>query len=70
MTSKKESVWDAQQPQLYALFLEMAIETKNGYTVQLNIISNQYRILDNNQRRVCYSFELDYIKQRLQELAE
>jgi len=48
----------------------MAIETKNGYTVQLNIISNQYRILDNNQRRVCYLFELDYIKQRLQELAE
>lgn len=46
------------------------IETKNGYTIQQNIISNHYRILDNNYRRVCYSFELDYINQRLQELAK
>lgn len=46
------------------------IETKNGYTIQQNIISNHYRILDSNFRRVCYSFELDYIKQRLQELVE
>ena len=46
------------------------IETKNGYTIQQNIISNHYRILDENYRRVCYSFELDYINQRLEELGE
>lgn len=46
------------------------IQTKNGYTIQQNIISNHYRILDSNNRRVCYSFELDYITQRLQELSK
>jgi DNA-binding XRE family transcriptional regulator len=44
------------------------IDTKNCYTIQQNIVSNHYRILDSNKRRVCYSFDLDYIKQRLQEL--
>lgn len=46
------------------------IYTKNDYTIQQNIISNHYRILDSNNRRICFSFELDYIKQRLQELSE
>jgi DNA-binding XRE family transcriptional regulator len=46
------------------------IQTKNGYTIQQNIISNHYRILDRNYRRVCYSFELDYMMQRLVELSE
>jgi len=44
------------------------IEIKKGYLIQQNLISNHYRILDENHRRVCYSFELDYIKQRLEEL--
>lgn len=46
------------------------LETKNGYMIQQNIITNHYRILDSNYRRVCYSFEADYINQRLQELVE
>lgn len=46
------------------------IETQNGYVVQQNIISRHYRILDKDHRRVCYSFELDYINQRLEELTE
>lgn len=44
------------------------IQTKNGYIVQQNIISNHYRILDSNNRRICYSFELEYINQRFNEL--
>lgn len=46
------------------------IQTKNGYTIQQNIISNHYRILDSSCRRVGYSFELDYMLQRLKELSE
>ena len=46
------------------------IETKNGFTVQQNMISNHYRILANNHRRVCFSFEIEYIKQRLKELTD
>jgi len=44
------------------------IYNEKSYTIQQNIISNHYRILDSNKRRVCYSFDLDYIKQRLKEL--
>lgn len=46
------------------------IETKSGFTIQQNIISNHYRILDNNHRRVCYSFEFEYINKRLKELSD
>lgn len=46
------------------------IQTKNGYTIQQNTISNHYRILDSNNRRVCYSFELEYINKRFNELAD
>ena len=46
------------------------IETKGGYTIQQNIISNHYRILDSNKRRVCHSFDLDYMKQRLEEILQ
>jgi len=46
------------------------IEAKNGYTIQQNIISNHYRILDNNYRRVCFSFEKDYMFKRFHELAD
>lgn len=46
------------------------IETKNGYTIQQNIISNHYRILDNNYRRVCFSFEFAYIFRRFHEFSD
>lgn len=45
------------------------IEINNGYTIQQNIISKHYRILDNNHKRVCYSFELEYVSKRLKELS-
>ena len=44
------------------------IETKSGYTIQQNIISNHYRILDTTHRRICCSFELEYINKRFKEL--
>lgn len=44
------------------------IENKNGYKIQQNIISKHYRVLDDRDRRVCSSFELDYVQKRLQEL--
>lgn len=46
------------------------IETKNGFTFQQNMLSNHYRILSNNHRRVCFSFELEYINKRLKELTD
>ncbi|MCM1989509.1 helix-turn-helix transcriptional regulator [Oceanirhabdus seepicola] len=46
------------------------IQTKNGYTVQQNVISNHYRILDSNNLRVSYSFEVEYINKRFNELAD
>ena len=46
------------------------IEAKNGYTIQQNTISDHYRILDNSYRRVCFSFEKDYMVKRFHELAD
>lgn len=45
------------------------IQSNKGYKIQQNIISNHYRILDSSDRRVCSSFDLDYIQMRLSELA-
>lgn len=44
------------------------IEFKGIYKIQQNIISKHYRILDDKNRRLCSSFELDYIYQRMSEL--
>lgn len=44
------------------------IETKGDYKVQNNIISNHYRILNKEDRRICSSFDIDYINKRLNEL--
>jgi DNA-binding XRE family transcriptional regulator len=46
------------------------IETKNGYTIQQNMISNHYRILSSSCRRICYSFELEYIRKRFKEITD
>jgi len=46
------------------------IEIRKGYTSQQNIISNHYRILDSKLRRVCFSFEIEYINKRMKELAD
>jgi DNA-binding XRE family transcriptional regulator len=46
------------------------IESKMGFTLQQNIISNHYRILDKDYGRVCYSFDIEYINKRFHELAD
>lgn len=44
------------------------IKSEGSFKIQQNIISKHYRILDKEDRRICSSFELDYIEDRLKEL--
>jgi len=44
------------------------IESKGAYKIQQNIMSRHYRILDGQDRRICSSFDYEYIKKRLHEL--
>ena len=46
------------------------IKLNDEFRIQQNIISEHYRILDGQDRRICSSFDYDYIKKRLQELSE
>ncbi|MGE7915116.1 helix-turn-helix transcriptional regulator [Lysinibacillus xylanilyticus] len=40
----------------------------NGYKIQQNILSQHYRILDEENHRICCSFELDEIELRFKEI--
>lgn len=44
------------------------IEYKDDYRIQQNFISLHYRILDIEDKRICSSFDYEYIKKWLQEL--
>ena len=44
------------------------VERKGEYTVQQNILSQHYRILDKEDGRICSSFDLEEIRRRLSEL--
>ena len=44
------------------------VETAGGYRIQKNMVSQHYRILDGNDRRICSSFEYSHVKLRLKEL--
>jgi len=44
------------------------IETRGSYKIQQNIISNHYRILDEENRRVYSSFDLEEIRLHLKQL--
>ncbi|WP_027622976.1 helix-turn-helix transcriptional regulator [Clostridium lundense] len=46
------------------------IKSKGIYTIQQNIITNHYRILDDKDRRISSSFDINYIEKRLEELYE
>lgn len=46
------------------------VESNEDFKIQINIISNHYRILDNKNRRISFSFDIDYIKKRFNELSE
>ncbi|PAB58575.1 helix-turn-helix transcriptional regulator [Anaeromicrobium sediminis] len=44
------------------------VEEKSGYKIQQNIISSHYRILDEKDRRISSSFDLDYIEDQFKKL--
>ena len=44
------------------------VETVGPYTIQQNLISQHYRALDHEDGRVCSSFDLEEIRNRLAEL--
>ncbi len=44
------------------------LEQRGSYKIQQNIISQHYRILDSEERRICSSFDLEYVQKRLKEL--
>ena len=46
------------------------IKLTGEFRIQRNIISEHYRILDGQDRRICSSFDYEYIKKRLQELSD
>ena len=46
------------------------VETGKGWKIQQNIISRHYRALDDENGRICSSFSLEEIYQRLEELKE
>lgn len=46
------------------------INGNKNYRIQQNVISKHYRILDEENRRICSSFDLQYINKRFQELSE
>ncbi|MDR3540440.1 MAG: helix-turn-helix domain-containing protein [Desulfosporosinus sp.] len=46
------------------------IKVTDQFRIQQNIISKHYRILDGQDRRICSSFDYEYIKIRVQELSE
>ena len=45
------------------------IECTDHYKIQQNIISRHFRILDDQDRRICSSFNDEYIRRRLRELS-
>lgn len=44
------------------------VEGVGDYKLQQNIISGHFRLLDAENRRICSSFDVDYVKLRLTEL--
>lgn len=46
------------------------IKKKDSYVVQQNLISSHFRILNEENRKICSSFDEDYINLRLNELCK
>jgi DNA-binding XRE family transcriptional regulator len=44
------------------------VEAQDSYKLQQNIISSHYRIIDNENRRICSSFDKEYMCRRINEL--
>ena len=46
------------------------VETRAGCKIQQNILSQHYRVLDNEDGRICSSFDLEEIHRRLDDMEE
>lgn len=46
------------------------MEQSHGYKIQQNIISNHYRILDSENRRICSSFDYEEMRMRLKNIED
>lgn len=46
------------------------VESKGPFRIQQNIISKHYRLLNEEDRRICSSFDEAYVKNRLEEVME
>lgn len=46
------------------------VKEQLGFKIQQNIITQHYRLLDSNNRRVCSSTDLNYINKRLAEMVQ
>lgn len=44
-------------------------ESNGRYRIQQNLVSQHYRILDAENKRICFSFEADYVRKRYNELS-
>ncbi len=44
------------------------IQEQDSFKIQQNIISQHYRILDSENRRICSSMDLEHIRKRLSEM--
>jgi DNA-binding XRE family transcriptional regulator len=44
------------------------VNEQNGYIIQQNIVSQHYRLLDSQNRRICSSTDLAYVHKRLAEM--
>ncbi|MGI6451381.1 MAG: helix-turn-helix transcriptional regulator [Desulfitobacteriia bacterium] len=44
------------------------IAERDGFKIQQNVISQHYRLLDWENRRICSSMDLEYIEKRLSEM--
>ena len=46
------------------------LEESEKWRIQQNIISNHFRALDRNDRRICFGFDFEHIRARCIELEE
>lgn len=44
------------------------VETRNGFRIQQNILSQHYRALDSQNGRVCSSFDPEQVRRQVDEL--
>ncbi len=46
------------------------VKEQLGFKIQQNVITQHYRLLDSNNRKICSSTDLDYVNKRLTEMVQ